>query len=173
MCRALCISAVATILAAGSLLDPALAIAGGASQPASSAPKIDCAALPPGIGMDRAACEQMNQAASAYSAAQSDPSASRPGDSALSCGQIKAELQAQSYLPPNRSHTADAGAAATEQVAASRNPESQNEAALAAQTGRTLNATGALMGDATRQMQANPRIARLVDLADQKHCGGP
>ena|SRR5215831_12500858 len=48
------------------------------------------------------ACKQMMAAQQAYTAAASDPSASRPGDDKLTCEQIAAEMKQQPLTPPTK-----------------------------------------------------------------------
>jgi len=57
------------------------------------------------------ACKQMMAAQQAYSAAASDPTASRPGDDKLTCEQIAAEMKQQPLTPPDKAKVAEAQAA--------------------------------------------------------------
>ena len=179
----------------------------------------DQIAAMPNAGMDRATCEQMNQAATAYRTGANDPAAARPGDEAMTCDDIKAELMQQTYTPPPAEHVASAQAAGRDymaksgelqaeanamamssaaentaaSVAAMVNPIAGRaaEAAAAAHQEaeqKALNAkakaelqpryhtlmssTGTLVGDMTPQLQSNPRLARLISLAQEKHCHG-
>ena len=191
------------------------------SQSQSGPQQIDCgmAAANPDAGMDRASCEQMNQAALAYYNAQHDPSAVRPGDEQMSCEDIKAEFMRQPVTAPNAQHVAAAQGATSAYMAETHKLEGEAAAASAAlsaqaaaasalsvanplagraadqvvnqeieATQRALNAqaraeatplarnmnsaTAAVVGDASSQLQDNPRTARLVALANEKHCRG-
>ena len=199
---------------------PAPAQFGHHRPPPNQTPQqMNCDQIPPGMGMDKATCEQMNQASATYSAAQTDPSAVRPGDDAMTCDEIKAEFMTQPMQAPNAQHVAEAQSAVKSQMAtqaklqaeataatatlsaealaasavSAANPlagraadqavQAQQEATQAAlnaqakaeltpKAARTMQATGAIVGDMNAQLQSNPRIARLVYLANQKNCRG-
>ena len=200
---------------------PAPAQFGHHRPPPNQAPQqMNCDQIPPGTGMDKATCEQMNQMSATYNAAGSDASpAAQPGDAAMTCDQIKAEMMQQPIQGPNQQHVAEAQSAVKSQMAttgklqaeatalaatesaenlaasglAAANPlagaaaqqalNAQQEAAqaalnakakaeLAPEQARTMQATGAIMGDVNAQMQSNPRFARLAYLANQKNCRG-
>ena len=190
---------------------------GGGSGPQQV--NCDMVAANPDAGMDKASCEAMNQAAASYYNAQHDPAASRPGDEAMSCADIKAEFMQQPVTAPSREHVAAAQAATTAMTAETAKMEAQvtaQSAALSAQSlaasalsvanpiaghaadqavnaeqqtmqaadnaqaraealplERKVNAsTAAVVGDVSAQLGSNPRIARLVSLASDKHCKG-
>jgi hypothetical protein len=179
----------------------------------------DAIAANPDSGMDKASCEAMNQAASSYYNAQHDPAASRPGDSAMSCDDIKAELMQQPVTAPSQQHEQAAQAATTDYItkeqqlqaqvlahqqalsaasmaasaASMANPiagraadqavDSASRAAEAADNAqahaeltprmrKVTSSTAAVVGDITPQLESNPRIAKLMELAGEKHCHG-
>jgi hypothetical protein len=190
--------------------------------PASAGPQqmnCDAIAASPDAGMDKASCESMNQAASAYYNAQHDPAASRPGDESMSCDDIKAEFMQQPVTAPSQQHVEAAQAAATDYMtkeqqlqaqalahqqalsaaamaasaAAMANPiagkaadqavdsasraveaadNAQAHAELTPRERRMTSSTAAVVGDMTSQLDSNPRIGRLVELANEKHCHG-
>lgn len=158
------------------------------------------------------ACKQMMAAQQAYTAAASDPSASRPGDDKMTCEQIAAEMKQQPFTAPDQAKVAEAQTATGElQKQMDKNQkeatalvikESAEEslvtrlvpvnAVASAETKRiqaeqdalnqkiaketqpkaerTFNALGDLTGDVTKQITANPRLARLYQLSTQKRC---
>jgi len=191
------------------------------SPGASGGQHVDCdmVAANPNSGMDKATCEQMNQAAAAYYGAQNDPSASRPGDEQMSCDDIKAEFMRQQVTAPDSQHVAAAQSATRDYMAKSSELQAEGTAAAAALSAQAMaasaasmanpiagraadqvlnreieatqqmmnakakaelmprartmySANGQLIGDATSQLQGNPRLARLVSLANEKHCRG-
>src|SRR5258708_32503432 len=89
---------------------PAPAQFGHHRAPSNQAPQqMNCDQIPPGMGMDKATCEQMNQMSATYNAAGSDASpAAKPGDAEMTCDQIKAEMMQQPNQRPNQQHVADA-----------------------------------------------------------------
>ena len=121
--------------------------------------QVDCnmVAANPGSGMDKASCEAMNQAAASYYNAQHDPAASRPGDEAMSCADIKAELMQQPVAAPSHEHVAAARAATTAMSA----EIAKEEAQLAAQTA----ALSAQAMAASALSVANPIAGRAADQA--------
>lgn len=188
-------------------------------------PGMDCAqvAAMPGSPITREACEQMMGAQQAYQQAASDPGAARPGDEAMGCDAIQAELAQQHFVAPDRDKAA-AGKADAEQwqsTVARQQAEvnrigvaesaavaaaSAHDAAVQAATmgvvnphtaaaveqrvqqenrvigkrmaeerrpteTRMMNNTAGIAGDLGQQMRDNPRLARLMQLADAKHCG--
>ena len=58
------------------------------------------------------ACKQMMAAQQAYTAAASDPSASRPGDDKMTCEQIAAEMKQQPLTAPDQAKVTEAQTAA-------------------------------------------------------------
>ena len=158
------------------------------------------------------ACKQMMAAQQAYTAAASDPSASRPGDDKMTCEQIAAEMKQQPFTAPDQANVTEAQTAlddlqkqidkdkaegtalviketAEESLASKLVPVN---AVAAADTKRiraeqdtlnqkiaketqpkvelSFNALGGLTEDVTKQIAANPRLARLYQLSTQKHC---
>jgi len=189
--------------------------------PPNQAPQqMNCDQLPPGMGMDKATCEQMNQMSATYNAAGGDASpAAQPGDAAMTCDQIKAEMMQQPIQGPNQQHVTEAQSAVSAQMATTAKLQAEGTALAAAESAqnlaasglsavnpiagnaaqqaldaqhmaaqaalnakakaelepeeaRTMQATGAIMGDVNAQMQSNPRFARLAYLAGQKNCRG-
>jgi hypothetical protein len=192
---------------------------GGASSAGPQQVNCDMVAANPDSGMDKASCEAMNQAASSYYNAQHDPAASRPGDAAMTCDDIKAEFMQQPITAPSQQHAAAAQAATTDYMAKQTQIDAQvlahqqalSDAAMAASAASMANpiagraadqavdaaarateaadnaqahaeltprmrkmtsSTAAVVGDMTPQLDSNPRLGRLVELAGEKHCHG-
>jgi len=187
---------------------------------------MDCAKLAsmPNAPMSLEACEKLQATQQAYNQAASDPSAQRPGDEQMTCGQITAELKQQQYTAQDKTKVSELTATTKEEqkiikkeeaILAKRQAEAQTAvaAASAADTatevataglvrGHALNAvektldaqdkaekerviredlptykkmisqTADLGSDFGQQLQANPRLGRLMQLANSKHCKG-
>ena len=158
------------------------------------------------------ACKQMMAAQQAFTAASSDPSASRPDDNKMTCEQIAAEMKQQPLTAPDHAKVTEAqtslddlqqqidkdkkegtalviketaeeslvsrlvpvnavAAAETKRIQAEQDALNQK---LAKETQpkveRSFNALGDLTGEVTKQIGANPRLARLYQLSTQKRC---
>ena len=158
------------------------------------------------------ACKQMMAAQQAYTAAASDPSASRPGDDKMTCEQIAAEMKQQPFTAPDHAKVTEAQTSlgdlqqqidkdkaeatalviketAEESLASKVVPVNAVAAAEAKRIQaeqdtlnqkiakdtqpkfeRSFNALGGLTEDVTKQIAANPRLARLYQLSTQRHC---
>ena len=79
-----------------------------------------------------------------------------------------AATSAASAFAPN----AVGGAAAAAQTAENQAFDAHARAEMQPAERRTNAATAALVGDMAPQMAANPRLAHLMDLGNQKHCRG-
>src|SRR5215467_7583594 len=158
------------------------------------------------------ACKQMMAAQQTFTAAASDPNASRPGDDKMTCEQIAAEMKQQPFTAPDHAKVTEAqtslndlqkqidkdraegtalviketaeesvvsrlvpvnavAAAETKRIQAEQDALNQK---LAKETQpkveRSFNALGGLTEDVTKQIAANPRLARLYQLSTQKRC---
>ncbi len=135
------------VLAAAAIASaPASAQFGHHPPPRSQTPQqVDCDHIPAGMGMDKATCEQMNQMSAGYNAAQTDPSATRPGDEAMTCDQIKAELMQQPWQAPNQTHVAEAQAATRAQMATTAQLQAEGTAMAARESSENLAASGLSM----------------------------
>jgi PHD/YefM family antitoxin component YafN of YafNO toxin-antitoxin module len=129
----------------------------GASSAGQQQVDCDMVAANPGSGMDKASCEAMNQAANSYYNAQHDPAASRPGDEAMSCDDIKAEFMQQPITAPSQQHEAAAQASASDYMAKQTQIEAQVLAHEQALSAAAMAASAASM--------ANPIAGRAADQA--------
>jgi hypothetical protein len=83
----------------------------------------------------------------------------------------QAAASAAGLVNPIAGRAAEAAATAhQEAVQAQLNAQAQAE--LTPRYRRMMSANGNMIGDMTSQMQDNPRIGRLVSLAEEKHCRG-
>ncbi len=78
---------------------------------------------------------------------------------------------AASMANPIAGKAADAAVAA-EQQAMQAQLNAQARAELTPRARRMMSNNAAVVSDVSSQLDANPRIARLVALADEKHCKG-
>jgi len=188
-------------------------------QPNSQDPASMCAQMTsmPNPPMSYEACMQMAGSVQAVQTAgsNSNTAGARPGDDAMTCDQIKAEIVADGGFHLDKGKVTDAQAAnqtlmgktrqlqvegtamATRQSAenlavgaasltpaggdmndamdAKHDAEQQQFNAHAQQvlnpaTNRAMSANAGMMNDVASQMQANPRVARLMQLGGQKNC---
>ena len=187
-----------------------------ATGPAAS-PSIDCKALTsrPGAPMTFEQCQAQIAGHADLMQAMNQPGGERPGDDALSCDQITAELRAVGTAGVSRENriesaaagkqlqdaqnaqmakagalaaaqtTRSAGAAGVDLVtgsnvaggtAAAQNAaeaaalQRQAQAELGAARDRTSRANANSRADLAAALRANPRMARLIDLAGRKNC---
>ncbi len=113
-----------------------------ASTPSPTPQQVDCDHIPAGMGVDKATCEQMNQMQATYNAAQTDPNVARPGDEAMTCDQIKAEMMQQPLQAPSQQHVAEAQAATRDQMAATARLQAEGTAMAARESSENLAASG-------------------------------
>ena len=139
-----CMWGVAALAAAELIAAPANAQFGRHQPPQSQTPQqVDCDHIPAGMGVDKATCEQMNQMSATYNAAQTDPNAARPGDEAMSCDQIKAELMQQPWQRPNQQHVAEAQAATRDQMAKTAELQAEGTAMAARESAENVAVSAA------------------------------
>jgi len=163
------------------------------------------------------ACRSMMGMAKGYEAAASDPGASRPGDEAMSCEQIFAELMTMDGVGISAETAAQAQVASKEGVALAQRQAAEGAAFAAKMQAMGLAAgvagafapniagaaAGAIMqqqsmafaakqqadaapvraqmnqaltattGELGQQIQANPRLGRLMQLAMRNNCEAP
>jgi hypothetical protein len=129
--------------AVASLPGPALA------QIPTTAPKVDCKAIAAQSAgrMTQAQCEQQFGGYAAMIEAMNQPGGERPGDAAMTCDQIAAELNATPAQGVSREHAAEGKAAAEDYKARMARLQAEAAAASAAQTGVNV-AAAAVPGNA-------------------------
>ena len=130
---------------AGALaLFAALASAAIAQMP-SAAPKVDCRAVAAQSAgrMTQAQCEQQLGGYAAMVDAMNQPGGQRPGDEAMTCEQIAAELTATPAQGVSRENAAEGKAAAEDYKARMARLQAEAAAASAAQTGVNVAAAAA------------------------------
>jgi hypothetical protein len=134
----------------------ALALAGGGnaeaqlfhrSKPPSdqlATPSVDCAQIAkmPNAPMSYEACQQMMNSAASMQKSMNDPAGQRPGDEAMACEQIKAELQT-SGVEVNREHLAQAQTAGADYQAKAAKVQREGKALAAQQAATTVAAAAA------------------------------
>ena len=123
----------------------ALAPAATAQLP-TTAPSVDCKAIAAQSGgrMTQAQCEQQFGGYAAMLEAMNQPGGQRPGDEAMTCAQIVAELQATPAQGVSREHATEGQAAAEDYKARMAKLQAEAAAASAAQAG--VNAAAAAAG---------------------------
>jgi hypothetical protein len=116
----------------------------GPAAPPTAAPSVDCAQLAkmPNAPMSFEACRQMMNSAASMESAMKDPAGQRPGDEAMACDQIKAEIMASGGVEMNREHLARAQSAGADYQAKSAKVQREGKA-LAAEQAATNLAVGA------------------------------
>lgn len=129
----------------------ALAPPASAQGPASM-PPVDCKAMAAQTGgrMSQAQCEQQFGGYAAMLDAMNQPGGRRPGDEAMTCDEIVAELRATPAPGVSREHAAEGKAAADDYQARMARLQAEAAAASAAQTGANVAAAaaGAVVGNA-------------------------
>ncbi|MDP3174884.1 MAG: hypothetical protein Q8M88_10670 [Phenylobacterium sp.] len=118
----------------------------GRPKPVAADPSsIDCAALArmPNAPMTQAACEQMIGQAKAMQSAMDDPAGQRPGDAAMTCDEVKAELSTQQNIGVSRDHLAEGQAASADYLAREKRVQAEG-AALAARQAAVNTGAAAL-----------------------------
>jgi len=113
--------------------------------PTAGASQMDCAALGrmPNAPMTQQACEDLMKHASAMQGAMSAGGGERPGDDAMSCEAIKAELATQQNVGVSHEHVTEGMAAGEDYIARQKRIDAEGKAVMAQQTA-TLAAAGAL-----------------------------
>ena len=136
---------------AGALLVAAVAgvPAAALAQIPATAPKVDCKAIAAQSGgrMTQAQCEQQFGGYAAMIEAMNQPGGERPGDAAMTCEQIAAELTATPAQGVSREHAAEGTAAAEDYKARMARLQAEAAAASAAQAGVNV-AAAAVPGNA-------------------------
>ncbi|MDP3660362.1 hypothetical protein [Phenylobacterium sp.] len=109
----------------------------GRPKPVAADPSsIDCAALArmPNAPMTQAACEQMMGQAKSMQSAMDDPAGQRPGDAAMTCDQVKAELSTQQNVGVSHEHVAEGQAASADYLSTEKRVKAEGAALSAGQT---------------------------------------
>ncbi|HEY2357517.1 MAG TPA: hypothetical protein VGH86_08705 [Phenylobacterium sp.] len=141
------------VLAAASA---ALVLAGGQSanaqfghhsqpQTPPGAQGVDCAKIAsmPNAPMTLEACLKMTNSATSMQRSMNDPAGMRPGDEAMTCDQIKAELMTSGGIQMNRGHVAQAQSAATDFQTKQAQVQRESQALVAEETATNAAASAA------------------------------
>ena len=145
-------------------------------DPAALAAQCDQLASMPNPPMSVEACRAMAQSAAAMQHALGQPGGERPGDEAMTCADIEAELKTIEGVgvePQTSSEAAAAGGelqAELDRAKRGRRARSTPDPAMAAAQERTMSANAAVLQDLAGDMQANPRFGRLVRLGNDRQC---
>lgn len=129
---------------------------------------VDCAQIArmPNAPMSYETCQKMMSSAASMQGAMNDPAGQRPGDEAMSCDQIKAEFMASGGMTMNRSHVAEAQAAASDYQGKSAKVQSEYNALVAQESATNLAASAA--GLVPGVGQAAAAAANAKNTAEQK-----
>ena len=121
---------------------PVQAQFGRKPPPASptAAPRIDCAALArmPNAPMTQQTCEAMMQQATTIQGSMASGKGARPGDAAMTCEAIKAELAVQQNVGVSRQHLAENQQASSDYIARQKKIDAQSKALMAQQTATSV-----------------------------------
>lgn len=105
-----------------------------------AAPRIDCAALArmPNAPMTQQTCEAMMQQATAIQGSMASGKGARPGDAAMTCEAIKAELTVQPNVGVSQEHLTENQQASSDYRARQKKIDAESKALMAQQTATSV-----------------------------------